>query len=397
MGAETEAADRRIAGRERADVDTAPKLDDPLFYTGNPFPTYQWMRREAPVYWYAEREFWALSRYEDVRWVSMRPEQFCCGRGIMIPDPDAVTPAKMDLLSFMDPPRHRTVRALIKSGFTPRRVARLEPRLRELARDIVARIQPGKDLDLANEIAAPLPTVVIAELIGAPSEDWASFRAWSDAIIGFADPEETMEPDEAHAALHAYFLELIEKRRAQPREDLLSELVQMQRGGAALSDADLYHFCWLLLVAGNETTRNLLTLLLDDPSRIPLAVEEMLRWCNPVTYMARTAVRDAEIGNQKIRAGQMLILLYGSANRDEEVFGGDAEEFRVMRHPNRHVQFGFGEHICVGAHLARLEARVMFEEMLPHLPRLQMRGEIKRTLATMLPGIREMPVRPCAV
>jgi cytochrome P450 len=382
-------------------------LHEPAFYAGDPFPTYRWLRREAPVFWYETRGWWALSRYEDVRYVSSHPELFISSQGIMIPDTGEMTPDQLDLLIFNDPPRHRELRALLKGGFTPHAIGKLEPRLRAMAREIVEAIPEGVEIDFAEEVAAPLPTVVIAQLIGAPAQDWERFRAWSDAIIGAQDPDQTMHPDEAHAGLHAYFMELIELRRREPQDDLLSGLIAAQRGGAAVTDGDLYAFCWLLLIAGNETTRNLIALgtqallehpdqlemLVRDPDLVGRAIEEMLRWCCPVSHMVRTAVRDVELRGQRIQAGQRLVMLYGAANRDEEVFGPDAESFRIDRHPNRHVQFGFGEHICIGAHLARLEARVMFEELLPRLAHAELTGDVKRVLSSMVPGVKRMPVR----
>lgn len=382
-------------------------LHDPDFYRAEPHPAYQKLRNEAPVYWHEEGGFWALAKYVDVRFVSIHPELFTSTQGIMIPDEGAITPDTLDLMIFTDPPRHRNLRTVMKTRFTPGYVARLEPRIREIARQLVDGIARGRVIDFADEIAAPLPTVVIAELIGAPPEDWERFRAWSDAVIGYDDPDSPLRQDEAQAALHEYFSSLIEDRRHEPRDDLLSSLLACEMDGKKLSWDDVYNFCWLLLIAGNETTRNLIALgtrallthpdqlqkLVDDPALIRGAVEEMLRWGNPVTHMARTATQDVEIRGQKILAGQRVVMLYGSANRDEEIFGPNAETFDVSRHPNPHIQFGFGEHVCIGAALARLEARVMFEELVPSLASAALAGEVTRVRATMVPGVRHMPVQ----
>jgi cytochrome P450 len=249
--------------------------------------------------------------------------------------------------------------------------------------------------------------VVIAELIGAPSEDWEDFRAWSDAVIGYDDPDAPLSPEQAQAALHEYFSSLIEARRAEPRDDLLSSLLANEEDGQKLSWDDVYNFCWLLLIAGNETTRNLISLgtsallshpdqlhkLVETPSLIPSAVEEMLRWANPVSHMVRMATQDVGIRGKKILEGQRVVLLYGSASRDEQVFGENAEAFDVTRHPNPHIQFGFGEHVCIGAALARLEARIMFEELVPVLATASLAGNITRVRSTMIPDIRHMPVQ----
>jgi cytochrome P450 len=385
-------------------------LHDPDFYLGDPFPAYRWLRKSSPVHWHETCGWWALSRYEDVRFVSSRPDLFTSTQGIMIPESGGVTPDELDLLIFKDPPIHRSLRRLVVDSFTPARIAALEPRLREIARGLVARLEPGRELDFAEEIAAPLPTLVIAELLGAPTEDWPQFRIWSDAVIGIEDPAQPVAIAEAQAGLHAYFGALIESRRRAPTGDLISRLLAARVDGEALSTQDVYEFCWLLLVAGNETTRNLIALgtralldhpaplreLLAEPARLPLAIEEMLRWCNPVTHMTRTALRDVELRGRKIRAGQRLVLLYGAANRDEEVFAPDPEVFRISRHPNRHIQFGFGEHVCIGAHLARLEARVMFEELLPRLGGAALAGPVVRVRSSMVPGVRHMPVRLAA-
>jgi cytochrome P450 len=385
-------------------------LHDPDFYLGDPFPAYRWLRRHAPVYWHEACGWWALSRYEDVRFVSSRPDLFTSTRGIMIPESGGVSPDQLGLLIFKDPPLHRSLRKLVVDSFTPAKVAALEPRLREIARGLAARLREGGDLDFAEEIAAPLPTLVIAELIGAPSEDWPRFRIWSDAVIGIEDPAQPVGIAEAQAGLAAYFGALIEARRRAPAGDVISRLLAARVDGEALSTQDIYEFCWLLLIAGNETTRNLIALgtqallahpdqlraLQADPGLLPGAIEEMLRWCNPVTHMTRTATADVELRGQKIRAGQCVVLLYGAANRDEEVFAPDPEQFRITRHPNRHLQFGFGEHICIGAHLARLEARVMFEELLPLLGQAALAGPVVRIRSSMVPGVRHMPLHLAA-
>jgi cytochrome P450 len=248
---------------------------------------------------------------------------------------------------------------------------------------------------------------MIAELLGAPASDWEQFRAWSDAAVGAADPEIQLDPLTALAELHQYFSNLIASRRERPLDDLLSVVAEGEVEGERLTDEDLLNLSFLLLVAGNETTRNLIALgtlaliqhpaecrkLIDDPALIPLAVEEMLRWTSPVTHMARAATQDVEIRGTTIRKGETVVMLYGSANRDEDVFGADAEEFKATRSPNPHVAFGFGEHFCLGASLARLEARVLFEELLRRYPKLELAGEVARLRATMVPGVKRMPVR----
>jgi cytochrome P450 len=388
-------------------VQTTFPLHSPDFYAGDPYPAYRELRATSPVCWNDVTNFWALLKYEDIRFVSSNPALFSSTEGITIPDPAQPSPVQPGSLIFTDPPRHRQMRKLINSGFTRRRVAVLEPKIREIVRGILDDVRPDSVHEFAEEIAAPLPTRMIAELIGAPPDDWEQFRAWSDAATGTADPEIELDPFVAIGQLFEYFQKLIAQRRVEARDDLLSVLAGAEIDGVRLTDEDLLNFAFLLLVAGNETTRNLIALgtlaliahpdqcrlLVEDSSLIPGAVEEMLRWNSPVTHMARTATADVEIRGQRIAEGDTVVMLYGSANRDEDIFGPDSEEFRATRHPNPHIAFGCGEHSCVGAQLARLEASVMFDELLRRFPRLELVGEVDRMRATMVPGVKRMPVR----
>ncbi len=382
-------------------------LHSPDFYAGDPYPVYRELRAASPVCRNDVTNFWALLKYEDIRFVSSNPALFSSTKGITIPDPQQPSPVQPGSLIFTAPPRHRQMRKLINSGFTRRRVAVLEPKIREIARGILDDVQPDSVHEFAEAIAAPLPTRMIAELIGAPPDDWEQFRAWSDAATGTADPEIELDPFVAMGQLFEYFQKLIAARRTDARDDLLSVLAGAEIDGVRLTDEDLLNFAFLLLVAGNETTRNLIALgslaliahpdqcrlLVEDRSLIPGAVEEMLRWNSPVVHMARTATADVEIRGQLIAEGDTVVMLYGSANRDEDIFGADSEEFRVTRHPNPHIAFGCGEHSCVGAQLARLEASVMFDELLRRFPKLELVGEVDRMRATMVPGVKRMPVR----
>jgi cytochrome P450 len=391
-------------------VQTTFPLHSPDFYAGDPYPAYRELRAMSPVCWNDVTKFWALLKYEDVRFVSSNPALFSSAKGITIPtipDPAMPSPVQEGNLIFSDPPRHRQLRKLINAGFTRRQVAHLEPKIREIVRGILDGLEPGSVHEFAEEIAAPLPTRLIAELIGAPPDDWEQFRAWSDAATGTADPEIELDPFVAMGQLYEYFQKLIAARRAEPRDDLLSVLAEAEIDEQRLTDEDLLNFSFLLLVAGNETTRNLIALgtlaliahpnqcrlLVDDHALIAGAVEEMLRWNSPVVHMARTATTDVEIRGQRIAEGATVVMLYGSANRDEDIFGADSEQFKVTRHPNPHIAFGCGEHSCVGAQLARLEASVLFDELLRRFPKLELVGEVDRMRATMVPGVKRMPVR----
>lgn len=389
---------------------TTVPLHSPDFYAGDPYPAYRELRNSTPVVWNEATEFWALLKYEDVRYVSGHPQLFSSMKGITIPDPEQPEPVQEGNLIFTDPPRHRQLRKLINSGFTRRQVTLLEPKVREIVKGIVDEVDPSRSYQFAEEIASPLPTRMIAELLGAPPEDWEQFRTWSDAAVGSADPDIEMEPIVAMTELYEYFMKLIEIRRSGApgdHDDLLATLAAAEVDGERLSDEDLLNFSFLLLVAGNETTRNLIALgtlaLIEHPDQfallrakpelMPLAVEEMLRFTSPVTHMARTATTDIEIRGQQIKAGDKVVMLYGSANRDEEVFGPASEEFDITRNPNPHIAFGAGEHACLGAQLARMEARIMFEVLLGTYPTIELTGDVTRLRATMVPGVKSMPVR----
>lgn len=384
-------------------------LHSPDFYAGDPYPAYRELRSSTPIVWNDATNFWALTKYEDIRYVSGHPLTFTSTKGITIPDPSQPEPVQEGNLIFTDPPRHRQLRKLINSGFTRRQVTLLEPKVREIVKGILDDVDTSREYEFAEEIAAPLPTRLIAEMLGAPPEDWEQFRTWSDAAVGADDPDIEMEPMAATLELYEYFTKLIEARRSGEvvGDDLLSILAAAEVDGERLTDADLLNFSFLLLVAGNETTRNLIALgtqaLLDHPDQfallranpelLPLAVEEMLRFTSPVTHMAREATEDGEIRGQRIRAGEKVVMLYGAANRDAEIFGPTSEEFDITRNPNPHIAFGAGEHACLGAQLARLEARIMFEVLLGTYPTIELTGDVTRLRATMVPGVKKMPVR----
>jgi cytochrome P450 len=370
-------------------------LHSPDFYVGDPYPAYQELRATSPVCWNDVTDFWALLKYEDIRFVSTNPALFSSAQGITIPDSQRPTLVQEGNLIFTDPPRHRQLRKLISAGFTRRQVSGLEPKIRELVSSILDKIEPGTIHEFVEDISAPLPTRV-------------QFHIWSDAIAAqTTDPGIDLDPLVATGQLFEYFTKLIAARRVEPRNDLLSALVEAEVEGEKLTEEELLSFSFLLLIAGNETTRNLVALgtlaliahpdqhrmVIDDPGLIPCAVEEMLRWTSPVTHFARTATADTEIRGQRIRAGEVVVMMYGSANRDEEIFGPSAEEFQVTRNPNPHIAFGCGVHSCLGAQLARLEARIMFEELLNRYSRIELAGEVTHMRATTSPGVKRMPVR----
>ena len=381
-----------------------PALHDPDFYAGDPFPAYRWLRAEAPVYWHDTPGFWAVTRHEDVIAVSRDPASFCSSQGTMLADLTRPIMPRQSIL-YIDPPDHVKYRKLVQPGFSPSRLKQLEPRVRQLACTLAADIDTGTAVDFVDEFAARLPLLVIAEMLGVPASDRAQFQRWSDLIIEVTT-EQTPENMAASVELLGYFAAVIAERRTQPRDDLISTLVSAEVDGERLEEFDLLMFCMTLLVAGNETTRNLLShgalalathpaqraALAADPGHIPAAVEEMLRWGSPITSFMRTATRDTTLRGQRIGAGERVLMLYAAANRDEAVFGPDAEDFRVSRDASRHLAFGFGEHFCLGAGLARMEARIAFEELLARFATIDLAGPVERLRSVLMSGIVCLPL-----
>jgi cytochrome P450 len=383
------------------------------FHLGDPHAAYRRLRVEDPLHWYGDGPFWCVLRHAEVSEVSRRPRTFSSAQGTqMFEIPRRLagkTLAMEDAPSIirMDPPAHNRHRKLVMGAFKPRTIAALEPRVRALARESVTAIRPGEPFEFVEQIAVPLPMFLIAELLGVPKSDYDAFRRWSDVMIeaGSSGPNEASMA--AVTELFAYMVAQAAERRRAPRQDLLSRIALAELDGERLSDAEIGVFCMTLLVAGNETTRNLIAggmrallehraqweKLCANPALLPNAVEEMLRFVTPIQHFARRVLHDTELAGRKLRAGEYVVMFYGSANRDEAVFGPDAERFEVTRpDADRHLAFGFGEHLCLGASLARLEARVMFEELLARGPAFALAGEPRPLASILVNGVVEMPV-----
>ncbi|HUI28223.1 MAG TPA: cytochrome P450 [Candidatus Kryptonia bacterium] len=379
-------------------------LLDGRLYAGDPSPTYAWLRANAPVYRDEINGLWGVSRYADVMEVSRHPELFCSGQGSrpnLAGDPSMIN---------QDAPRHTRQRGLVNKGFTPRRVAEHEPHIRQIATQLIDAVAPIGRCDFVQDLAAPLPMILIAELLGVRTEDRRLLQHWSDEMIKGADGLDNVTPSvlAAFDEFVAYQRDVIADRRRAPRNDLMTILVNAEIDGSRFENDEIIFESLLLLVGGNETTRNVISGAMEalirhpeqraalraDPSALPTAAEEFLRWVTPVLNMRRTATRDVELSGRTIRAGDQLLLLYGSANRDETVFV-DPERFDVARQPNPHVAFGFGAHFCLGASLARLEIRVMFEELLRRLPDIELvpGADVVRTPSSFIRGIHSMPVQ----
>ena len=383
------------------------RLLDGTFYLGRPLEHYRWLRRHAPVYWDASGGLWAVSRHADVMTVSKNPEVFC-SRMSSRPDAPPI-PSMINL----DDPQHRRRRNLVNKGFTPRRVEDHEPKIRAICRELIAAVRAKGRCEFVRDIAAPLPMIVIGDLLGVEPEDRGNLLRWSDDLIAGTDaaapPEVKLRMMTAATEYIQYAQRVLADRRAKPpQDDLMSVLVHAEIEGERLGDDELIQESLLILVGGDETTRHVITggmlalienpdarrALAANPATIPAAVEEMLRWVTPIKNMNRTATCDTELGDQKIRAGEKVLLLYESANRDECVFA-EPDRFDVARAPNDHVAFGgYGAHFCLGASLARLELRVMFEELLAGLPELALDPESQPRWrpSNFIVGIEHMPV-----
>ncbi len=384
----------------------SPPFHDPAFWAGDPYPTFAELRRHDPVHRYAGEAgaLWALSRHADVLAVSKDPATFCSGKGVLLTD--LTRPVlSADSILYLDPPLHAKRRKLVSPSLSVRRVADLEDRVRGIVTELLDELPTDEVIDAVELLSVPLPLMVIAELVGVPRSDLGDFRRWSDAMIEAAS-DFTDESLALAAELFLYIDAIVQTRHAAPQDDLVSVLAHGTVDGEAVSDEDINMFVLTLLVAGNETTRTLISnsllalhdhpdqraFLASDPTALPVAVEELLRWEAPIMSFCRTATRDTELSGTPIAEGDYVLLLYQSANRDEDVFGPTADQLDVTRSPNPHTSFGYAEHYCLGAGLARLEARVLFEELLARWPGYEVAGAVERLPSRLARGVRHLPL-----
>jgi cytochrome P450 len=394
---------------------TAPAvLDDlditqPGFYLRDDYyDLLAWLRGHAPLHPAGDRTF-LVSRYDDIREISRRPDIFSSRYGALVNDPLRGSSPNDDAGSILhlDPPLHAAYRKLLNREFTPRAAGRLEPAIVAATEAAFAVLPAGEELDFVEHVAAPIPVTVIAELLGIADGDRSDFRRWSDAIMEITDSP-TPAAQAAAAELFAFLDAHVRQRFTAPGDDLLSMLATSSVDGRALTHTQVVMFALTLLVAGNETTRSLVSgaaltlaehpdqraLLAADPDLLPGAVEECLRWVTPIQAFCRTTTQAVEIAGGPVEEGDYLVLLYASGNRDETAFGPTAGAFDVTRPPTpAHVAFGFGEHLCLGAALARLEGRIVLGELLRRFPRYEVTGEPVYVPSTLTRNVVSMAVR----
>jgi cholest-4-en-3-one 26-monooxygenase len=406
-------------------VDIDPlDLVDPERYAlhGYPHATWTKLRAEAPVAFIevqGYKPFWAVTKHADIMQVAAQPERFSSAQGITLARAGAAPVPPTDMLVMIDPPRHGRMRRVVNSRFTPRAVRARQGEVERIAGDILegaaidASSAAAAPDDFVTRIAAPFPLAVIAWIIGVPSTDWELLFRWTNEIIGKDDPEfrqtgetpgRTMK--RARGELRGYIETLVAQRRLHPQDDLVSELIRGEVDGAPLDEEQLVSYCELFVEAGNETTRNAISggllafcdnpgqweKLRANPELLPDAVEEILRWSSPISHFTRVATEDCEVGGVPIAAGDQLALYFASANRDEALYD-DPFTFRIDRNPNPHLAFGFGEHVCLGAHLARVEIETIYRHLLARVESFELAGDVERLKSAVNGSLKRLPLR----
>lgn len=396
---------------------TAPAIDlyDPRTYLDSaPHEAFTRLRASSPVYWQdipGQPGYWAILKHADVEHVARNPLLFSASLGgIVLEDGDAESLAgQREMLLAMDPPRHRAYRRPLIPSFGLRTIAGLEQRIREITREALDAVEGRDQVEFVQDVAAVLPTTVTGELFGIPSEDWGHLHHLAElgTRAGDIGRDDDYTGRDVSMQMGMYGFEHSSRRRAQePRDDLTDVILSADFGdGHHLSDAEFGAFFVQIFTAGQDTTQTMLAggllallqhpdqlqLLRNEPTRIPLAIEEILRWANPLHYFRRTATEDTELRGVPIKAGDKVAMIYTSANRDEDVFP-EAQAFDITRNPNRHLSFGLAEHFCLGVHLARLEGRIFFEELLDRYSRIELTGAPVRVRSNLNNGLNKLPV-----
>ncbi len=401
---------------ELTDIDL---LDRDAFTKGVPHEWFTYLRHHAPIYHHPEPEgpgFWVITKYKDVYAVGRDAHTYSSDQdhgGVVGLEEMAVPPpdyGDAKIMLTMDPPQHTRYRKLVNKGFTPRMITALEPHIRDRAVAILDEALARGECDFVVDVAAELPLQAIAELIGVPFEDRHKLFDWSNRMIGSEDPEYLVDSDQAFMAqfeMFTYAGGLAEQRKAEPRDDIMTSLLNAEIDGDKLTDMEFNLFFLLLSVAGNETTRNAIShgmnafldhpeewdkLVADPPGVIGTATEEILRWASPVMYFRRNVLQDTELSGTEFKKGEKVSIWYCSANRDEDVFE-DPFRFDVLRSPNDHLAFGGGgPHFCLGASLARMEIKVLFEELARRVPHLTRQSPADPLRSNFIGGIKHLEV-----
>jgi cholest-4-en-3-one 26-monooxygenase len=396
------------------DLSEIDLTDSQNFVEKVPHEWFAALREQDPVYWHEEADgpgFWAVTKYNDCVMVNRDAEKFSSYKKATfiwdMPE-EAVEQQRMMMLN-MDPPLHTRYRRLVNKGFTPRMVNELEQTINETADRIIDDVIEKGEADFVTDVAAELPLIVIADLLGVPQDDRHAMFDWSNRMIGNQDPEYGITEEEAGAAameLYAYAAKLFADKQINPHEDLMSVLTQVEVEGERLSELELELFFLLLTVAGNETTRNLISgamvaffespdqwqRLVNDRSLLPTAIDEMLRFVTPVMNFRRQTTQAVEIGGRKIGEDEKVVFFHISANRDSEIFESP-DTFDIGRSPNPHMAFGGGgPHFCLGTNLAKMEIKVMFNHLLDRMPDLHSDGKVQRLQSNFINGVKHIPV-----
>jgi cytochrome P450 len=374
----------------------------------DPYPYYTRLRREAPCYYVKQRDVWVLSRYADIAAALRDPRVFSSSQGV------GYERRPVPMMIAYDPPQHTRLRRIVAGQFTPRQAAKLAPRIEQIVDDLLTPLIDAGVVDLVECLSGPFPVTVIAEMMGIPADRRRDFKRWSDdtvtALGGAVDlsPEERMKVEASIGEFAMYFRSIIAERRERDdgeSDDLISLLLRPSRDGEVLQEMEIVSFCVLLLVAGNETTTNLISnavvALLENPDQwqearrlehgVEALVEEALRYDSPIQGFFRNTLSEVEVAGVTIPAGAKVMVLYGSANRDASRFP-DPDAFRVERHPEDHLAFGWGPHTCLGAHVARLEARTLARAFLERVGAVRLEGVPERTQNPLLRGFESLPV-----
>jgi cytochrome P450 len=400
------------------------EIIDPDFYSEYGYPHEAWaeLRRESPVFYWdrnPEMPFWAITKHADITQIGKMPEKFTNHPDLVIrtdPEPEGERFEPPPTIIQMDPPMHGKYRKIVAKRFTPNALKKIHADLDNVAAEIVDSLLAEGDegeCDFVEKVAAPLPIAVISWLLGVPKSDWPLLFDWTNRTLGAGDPEYQEEgavPGEtarnAMIELFTYFAKMVEDRKKNPTDDLVSLFAHAEVDGKPMDQMDILSYCMIIVVAGNETTRNAtsggmaaliehpdqLRRVQEDPSLLGSCIEEILRWTSPIIHFARTASEDFELRGKTIRAGEKVALFYPSANRDEEVFE-NPYSFDVGRNPNRHVAFGIGEHFCAGAHVARIELNYAFRSLIPRIAEVEYNGEIDRLRSSLVGGVKRLPIR----